>query len=300
MNNPEQTTQANDQAQLMGALSANALPPQYINDQRDTRIEQINFALQMTRPEDGAHLTAAALPDDFKLEDLEQFMPTRRRAAGTMRTPYINDFVTYTEDHKQDGCCIFVDAVEMNATAVLDLGSPSKPGHCASRATLVLKATAAFAALKKVMNIGQTQRAMAEWLEDWAPILAAKSGDTSIDMPKAIAAVRNISVEAIAKSNHEEQALSTQRSAFESVTITGDKETLPTHITVKCKPYPELQEREFVMRLSVTTDGKPTMTLRPVGWEELVEQMATEFSDDIRAAVENTLPVLIGTYEKSR
>lgn len=300
MNNPEQTTQANDQAQLLGALSASALPPQYINDQRDTRIDQINLALQMTRPADGAYLTAAALPDDFKLEDLEQFMPTRRRAAGTMRTPYINDFVAYTQEHKQDGCCIFVNADAMNATAVLDLGSPTQPGHCASRATLELKATAAYAALKKVMNMGLTQRAMAEWLEDWAPILTAKSGETPIEMPKAIAAVRNISVEAIAKSNHEEQTLSTQRSAFESVTITGDKETLPTHITVKCKPYPELDEREFVMRLSVTTDTKPTMTLRPVGWEELVEQMATEFSDDIRAAVENTLPVLIGTYEKSR
>lgn len=300
MNNPEQTTQANDQAQLLGALSAAALPPQYINDQRDTRIEQINFALQMTRPEDGAYLTAAALPEDFKLEDLEQFMPTRRRAAGTMRTPYINDFVAYTENHKQDGCCIFVNADAMNATAVLDLGSPTQPGHCASRATLELKATAAYAALKKVMNVGLTQRGMAEWLEDWAPILTAKSGDTPIDMPKAITAVRNISVEAIARSNHEEQALSTQRSAFESVAIKGDTETLPTHIIVKCKPYPELSEREFVMRLSVTTDGKPTMTLRPMGWEELIEQMATEFADDIRKSVENTMTVLIGTYEKSR
>ena len=119
-------------------------------------------------------------------------------------------------------------------------------------------------------------------------------------MPKAIAAVRNISVEAIAKSNHEEQALSTQRSAFESVAIKGDKDTLPTHIIVKCKPYPELSEREFVMRLSVTTDSKPTMTLRPMGWEELIEQMATEFADDIRKSVENTMTVLIGTYEKSR
>lgn len=305
MSNTEQNTadqQSTEPAKILVG-SAEALsfaPPQYINDQRDTRIEQVNDALQLARPNGSESLTAAAIPDDFKVEDLERFMPTRRRAAGTMSTPYINDFVEYTRTHKQDGCCIFVNADEMHATAVLDLGSPDKPGHCDSKARLTLKSTAAFAALKKFMNIGQTQRAMAEWLEDWAPILTAKTGDTSIELPKAIAAVRNISIEAIAKSNNEEQALSSQRSAFESVTVKGDKDTLPTHITVKCKPYPELSEREFVMRLSVTTDGKPVMTLRPMGWEELIEQMATEFADDIRSSVENTLPVLIGTYEKSR
>lgn len=299
MSNTEQTTQTNEQAQLLGMLGTDMLPPQYVNDQRDTRIEQLNDALQATRPT-FQKLTVAAIPDNFNVEDLERFMPTRRRAAGTMRTPYINDFVEYTQVHKQDGCCIFVDADQMNATAVLDLGSPGQPGHCDSRARLELKATAAFAALKKIMNVSQTQRGMAEWLEDWAPILIAKSGDSPIDMPKAVAAVRNISVEAIAKSNHEVQALSTQRSAFESVAIKSDAETLPTHIVAKCKPYPELSEREIVMRLSVTADGKPTMTLRPVGWEELVEQMATEFADDIRASVENTLPVLIGTYDKTR
>ncbi|MEG2047015.1 MAG: DUF2303 family protein [Comamonas sp.] len=299
MNTPEQ--QSTEQAHILGGIEALPFaPPQYINDQRDTRIEQVNTALQLARPINGEYVTAAAIPDDFKVEDLERFMPTRRRASGTMSTPYINDFVEYTRSHKQDGCCIFVNADEMHATAVLDLGSPDKPGHCDSKARLVLKPTAAFAALKKFMNMGQTQRAMAEWLEDWAPILTAKTAETPIELPKAIAAVRNISIEAIAKSNNEEQALSSQRSAFESVTVKGDKDTLPTHITVKCKPYPELGEREFVMRLSVTTDGKPVMTLRPMGWEELIEQMATEFAGDIRASIENTLPVLIGTYDKSR
>lgn len=296
-NNAQQHT---DQSQLLGALGANiGLPPQYINDQRDTRIEQLNDALQDTRPS-CQKLTVAAIPDNFKVEDLERFMPTRRRAAGLMGTPYINDFVAYTQMHKQDGCCIFVNADDMAAIAVLDLGSPQQPGHCDSKAKLALKPTAAFAALKKFMNMGKTQREMAEWLEDWAPFLIAKDGDTPIGMPQAIAAVRSISIEAIAKSNSEEQALSSERTAFESVKVSATKETLPTFIIIKCKPYPELAEREFTMRLSVTTDGKPVMALRPQGWEEAVEQMANEFATDLRASIENTMPVLIGTYEKIR
>lgn len=291
--------QSNEQTTLGNLISSIGLPPQYVNDQRDTRIEQLNDALQATR-HTCQQLTVAAIPDNFQIEDLERYMPTRRRAAGVMGTPYINDFVAYTQMHKQDGCCIFVNADEMAATAVLDLGSPQQPGHCDSKAKLALKPTAAFAALKKFMNMGKTQREMAEWLEDWAPILDALDGTTPIGMPQAIAAVRSISIEAIAKSNSEEQALSSERTAFESVKVSATKETLPTFITMKCKPYPELAERDFVMRLSVTTDGKPVMALRPQGWEEAVEQMANEFANDLRASIENTMPVLIGTYEKSR
>ncbi|WP_052951051.1 DUF2303 family protein [Comamonas thiooxydans] len=298
-NEASSNQQSTEQSTLGNLISSIGLPPQYVNDQRDTRIEQLNDALQATRPT-CQKLTVAAIPDNFNVEDLERYMPTRRRAAGVMGTPYINDFVAYTQMHKQDGCCIFVNADEMAATAVLDLGSPQQPGHCDSKAKLVLKPTAAFAALKKFMNMGKTQREMAEWLEDWASFLSAKAGDTPIAMPQAIAAVRSISIEAIAKSNSEEQALSSERTAFESVKVSATKETLPTFITMKCYPYPELAEREFVMRLSVTTDGKPVMALRPQGWEEAVEQMANEFATDLRASIENTMPVLIGTYDKNR
>lgn len=194
-----------EQPRIQGAAdTTSSIPPQYIHDQRDTRAEQVNDALQLMRHAQHNYLTVAAVPEDFKLEDLERYMPTRRRPVGTMSTPYINDFVAYTQTHKQDGCCIFINADEMHATAVLDLGSPVKPGHCDSKARLVLKPTAAFAALKNFMNFTGGQKAMAEWLEDWGPYLTAKDGETVIAMGKAISAVRNISIEAMAKAQHEE------------------------------------------------------------------------------------------------
>lgn len=272
-------------------------PPQYINDQRDTRVDQVNSALQYARPDTADSITAAAIPDDFKVEDLEQFMPTRRRAAGVMTTPFINDFVTYVEEHKQAGCTIFVDADQMQGRAVLDLGTPTTPGHCANIAALAPKATAAFASLKSVIDRQRNQKDTAEWLEDWVHILKAQADGKEVDMRKAIQAVRSITIEGLNKVHHEEQSLSASRSAFESVKASSE-ETLPTHFLFKCKPYPDLKERDFVLRLSVVTDTKPMLVLRPMAWETAVEEMATEFATDIRKAVENKVPVLIGTYSK--
>ena len=273
------------------------MPPQYINNQRDTRISQVNTHLQLATDAESGYVTAAAIPDDFKVEDLEQFMPTRRRAAGLMTTPFINDFVAYVGQHKQDGCTIFVDADQMQGKAVLDLGTPTAPGHCVNSASLAPKATAAFASLKSVIERQRNQKDTAEWLEDWVHLLKAQAEGKEIDMRKAIQAVRSITIEGLNKIHHEEQSLSASRSAFESVKASSE-ETLPSHFLFKCKPYPDLKEREFVLRLSVLTNEKPMLVLRPMSWETVIEEMATEFAANIREAVENTVPVLIGTYGK--
>ncbi len=257
-------------------------------------IEQASAAvMQALERADGA----IALPSDFKLQDLEKFLPYRRRPMGIMKTPYINDFAAYTQAHKQDGCSVFIDATEMSATAVLDLGSPTHPGHCANRVKLGLEPTAAFIALRTFVNEPHDQTETAEWLEDWAPQLHAQADGAEIEMRKAISAVRKITTEAIARAQYEEQALSSAKSTFESVHVSS-AEPLPTHFKMTCRPYPELQEREFVLRMSVLTGPKPQMVLRPMGWEQVIEAMATEFATDLRAAFEGTLPVLIGTYGK--
>lgn len=128
-------------------------------------------------------------------------------------------------------------------------------------------------------------------------LLKAQADGKEIDMRKAIQAVRSITIEGLNKIHHEEQSLSASRSAFESVKASSE-ETLPSHFVLTCKPYPDLKERDFVLRLSVLTDGKPMLVLRPMAWESVVEEMATEFAANIREAVEDTLPVLIGTYGK--
>lgn len=242
---------------------------------------------------------AAALPEDFKLHDLEAYLTTRRRARGIMSTPYINDFVAYVLQHQDSGSTIFVDATSMSAVGVLDLGTPEAPGHSGNKAKLAPRRTAAYQALLDVCNGQRTQKELAEWLEDWSEILQASVDSVPIDIGKAITAVRNITIEGMAKASHVEESLSASRSTFESVKASSDQ-SLPTHFTLSCQPYADLPARNFTLRMSVLTDAsKPRMQLRIQLLEQHTEEMASEFAEIIRTAVVDAVPVLIGTYEKS-
>jgi uncharacterized protein YfdQ (DUF2303 family) len=238
----------------------------------------------------------AALPTDFQLRDLEQFTANRRRARGTMDTASIKDFAAYVAQHHEEGAAVFVSHKAMVANAVLNLGTPSNPGHADNRAQFKPRETAAYLALHQVAGgnaLPQTQ--VAEFLEDWAHMVTCFHEAESLAINKAIAAVRNITIEGLRKVEASEQQLSASKSAFESVTASS-KETLPTYIYFKCVPYHEFEERTFVMRLGIRTSDKPAITLRIVAREQHDEDMAAELRSKVDEAITSGMPVLVGEY----
>lgn len=239
------------------------------------------------------------LPSDFKQHDLEQYLPNRRRARGTMETTVLASFADYTKAHKEDGCCVFVNADSMTASAVLNLGTPSAPGHADNRAKFSLQKTAAYRSLLSIANgAPYSQKVIAEFLEDWSDNITCINSDGALRTPLAIAAVRKITIESMSKRESEEQSLSATKSAFESVQATS-KDPIPTLIQFRCQPYTELTGRCFDLRLGIMTSQKdPMLTLRIVKAEEHQEQMAAELVDLIEMAFEETIPVLIGGYSK--
>lgn len=238
-----------------------------------------------------------ALPETFKTHDLEQYQPNRRRARGVMTTHALSDFATYTKAHAEEGATVFVDADEMNATAVLNMGTSAAPGHTDNRAKVQLKRTAAYAAVKAHAS-GQaiSQLKAAEFLEDWPGHVQCFNDQGSITQPKAIAAIRKLSIESMRRLESSEQSLSASKSAFESVQATS-AEPIPTTIYFDCEPYYGLESRQFVLRLGVLTGGdKPAISLRIVKQELHDEEMANEFANLARDALGSDLPVLIGAY----
>ena len=293
-------TDANNQS-ISESADAFALGPYTptVFDHRDTQIEQANEALFDALGKGCGASPLVALPDNFTRHDIEGFLPQRIRARGNLETPYINDFVTYADMHKEAGAAIFVDAENMRAVGVLNLGTPAAPGHADQKTSLQPKPTAAYDALRTLVRSSQSQRDLAEWLEDWMGNWLAFDGETEILPGTALQAVRNLTIEAASRSEHKEESLSAARSTFENVTASS-AHTLPSRIEYSCKPYPDLQGRKFVVRLGVLTgDSKPKFSLRITALEDHVEQMATEFAVLIRAATENQLPVLIGSYNKA-
>lgn len=241
-----------------------------------------------------------ALPTDFQVHDLEKHLGTRRRARGTFTTPFIHSFCTYTNAHAELGATVFVDPGKLGAKAVLNLGTHTDPGHTDNQAALDLVKTAPYLGLSLIANgSGRTQREVAEFLEDWQHLIECFDEAGVVKSHQAISAVRRITIESVRKLESEEQSLSATRSALESVTASS-KEPIPTLIYFKCKPYAELLERTFVLRLGVLTGEKaPSITLRIVKPEEHAEAMCEELANLISEYLHTAapIPVVIGTYQ---
>lgn len=255
-------------------------------------ISQADLSLQTSLKNRGV----LALPEHFKTHDLEGYMPKRRRARGTMTTISVRDFAKYVKDHAEQGTSVFVNPDEMTATAVLNLGTPEEPGHTDNRAVCRSKVTAAFEALKMhATGRGLPQSTVAEFFEDWADHLLFFKDNESVTPPKAIAAIRKMTIESMRKLESEEKSLSASKSTFENVQATS-ADPIPTTIYFNCEPYFGLKERNFVLRLSVLTGNeKPAITLRIVKLEEHEQDMAQEFAALVASNVID-LPVLLGTY----
>ncbi|HAV9900339.1 TPA: DUF2303 family protein [Escherichia coli] len=90
---------------------------------------------------------AVALPENFRIHDLEKFNLNRFRFRGALSTASIDDFTRYSKDLADEGTRCFIDADNMRAVSVLNLGTIDEPGHADNTATLKLKKTAPFSSL---------------------------------------------------------------------------------------------------------------------------------------------------------
>lgn len=269
-------------------------------------IEALQFAASITNAHtalDAALLDrhaapVVALPSDFKLHELEDHLPGRSRARGAMETTSLESFANYIRQHAGAGCTVFVDAVNMRARAVLNLGTSLAPGHADDVATLKPEKTAPYTALLQATTSGISQKAAAEFLEDWSGEVECFN-DAGLIAPKlAIGAIRRISIEGARKVESEVQNLSATQSAFESVIATS-KDPIPTLIYFTCQPYADLPGRAFVMRLGITTGDKdPRIVLRIIKDEEHREEMAAELCERITELIGDAAQTVIGTYTR--
>lgn len=253
-----------------------------------------------------------ALPDEFTLTSLESYLPLRRRARNSMSTSYVEDFSRYVRQHRENGCTIYVNAEAMSAKAVLNQGTPALPGHGDNTAVVKLKATALYTSLRNLVSQHRGQKALAEWLEEWRDHVKPLDKDLQdLNIGHVVAGIRSVSIEQINKSTSTVEALSAERSEMESVAAKTDRNdaVLPAYLKLTTKPYKELAERTFYVRLAIlTSQREPTFSLGILGLELHEEEMAEEFAHVVRAsfapvadadgvvATEEIPDVLIGAF----
>ena len=230
---------------------------------------------------------AVALPENFRIHDLEKFNLNRFRFRGALSTASIDDFTRYSKDLADEGTRCFIDADNMRAVSVLNLGTIDEPGHADNTATLKLKKTAPFSALLSVNGERNSQKSLAEWID--------ANGD-AIQATKAAAAVRKITIEANQTADFEDNDFSGKRSLMESVEA-KTKDIMPVAFEFKCVPFEGLKERPFKLRLSIITGDRPVLVLRIIQLEAVQEEMANEFRDLlVEKFKDSKVETFIGTF----
>lgn len=244
--------------------------------------------------------TAVAVPQDVQIADLEHFMSQRRRFRGQMATGVIGEFANYVNG-RVTGAPIqcFVDADSMSAEAFFDLGDTDSPGHAAHRALLKLPKTSDYnELLGNAAGAQWGQKALAEWIEDWADCITLIGGDgEELLRGSAIAAVRRITIGAKAESTSEEQSFGARRSSMSEVEA-KHQDTLPAFIRFECIPFQGLPERTFTLRVSLLTGGEsPKFSLRLIRHEQHLEEMTVQFQEILLKELDEAVTTFVGTFK---
>jgi uncharacterized protein YfdQ (DUF2303 family) len=244
-------------------------------------------------------------PSHYTVHDLERMLPRPRRQRGTYSTNNLQDFASFVAacDKTEQGQ-VFIDPAKHTATCIFNLGSAATPGHGDHKAIYTPEHTAAYACLRDILRQGfVSQTSLAEWLEDWQHALTCTGPEAGeqVTMQQAIAAVRNLTVEAARTAESAEQSLSASRSSLESVKAYSKTGKLPAWAHLSAQPYKDLPERKFDLRLSVKcSDKAPLLALRLAKAEQVAEEIAAQTVEAVRAAIaasqNEPLPVRIGTY----
>ncbi|QZY64922.1 YfdQ family protein [Providencia rettgeri] len=242
---------------------------------------------------------AVAKPNGLEIVNLERYQEGRYRFRGSLKTTSISDFVKYSVGYSDaPGVRCFIDAEDMSAKTIFNLGTIAAPGHADNSAVIGLKKTSPFSAVLSVNGRRQGQKELAEWLEDWRDFLLAFDAEGNVlDIKQAIGAVRRITIESSRSSDHEDSDFSAKKSIMENVEAKS-KDIMPAAFEFKCTPYEELQERAIKLRYSIlTSHDTPALVLRIVQLENLEEQMAQEFRDLLASKFEGSqIETFIGNF----
>lgn len=153
----------------------------------------------------GLACPTALLPDGTNVESLERFSLERFRFRGAMGTTSIEDFVRYSKGYASatEKARCFIDADNMTARSIFNIGTLDNPGHADNVASISLKQTAPFRALLQINGQRLKQKQIAEWLEDWSDYLLAFDAEGgAMQISQAAQAVRRITIQQATQQDH--------------------------------------------------------------------------------------------------
>lgn len=235
---------------------------------------------------------------------LENLQDGRSRFRGGLKTNSLADFVAYVKrDHGIDKALqpqTYIDASNLSASAFFNLGNHQNPGHADHTAQLKLDQTAAYRALIAADGKRIDQKALAEWIEEWAKqIDVADENGEPLSLSLAIGAIRSVKVKATAESTTTVGNFAQSRTAMEDIEARASGlANLPARLTFRFTPALGLSDQSADLRISLIAnpEEKPTFALRWIGREQVVEAIAQDFKRVLFDEVGDAALLTIGTF----
>jgi len=260
---------------------------------------EANAIVELAKPvENLGRGDLVAVNDNYKVLDLEKFQDGRDRARGVLNTPSLEDFKSYVLDAQSEDAPVFVDHKNVSATAVLNYKDHAyAQGHCDHLANLKLESTVVWSKLNSLKDRKLSQRDFAVFIEDWVSVLEITDADGNvISGAQALAAIRNMKIDASVSADHSVGNLSESRSRFEQVEARSKEEFTPAYFKIYDSAYLGLDERLIVLRLIINTnDEKPVFSIQIVKEELLCNEIIQEFKEKVIELLPDN-PVRIGTF----
>lgn len=221
-----------------------------------------------------------AVHEDYKIQDLEIFQGGRERARGVLKTPTMADFKSFVIDGQLGNAPVFVDHKNVTATCILNYTDHVyAQGHCDHKALLQLEPTVVWSKLNALKDRKLSQRDFAVFLEDWVSVLEiTDAAGNVIGGAQALAAVRNMKIDATVSADHSVGNMSESRSRFDQVEARSKEEFTPAYFKIRDSAYFGLDERLIVLRLVINTnDDKPVFSIQIVKEELLLDEIIQDF-----------------------
>lgn len=247
----------------------------------------------------------AIISRDTQIVSLEDYQKYKNYFEGYFFTNNIDDFVQYNKDQDADGnkqC--FINSVLMRATTIFDLGDKEKPGQCKHKAYLGLERSVDYNSLVHLQDKKHlSQKELSEFIEDWnenITCFSSNSGElTAMENKIAIQLIRNVTIASNSNKTSEVGDFEGKQSTFESVEAKSKNGSdLPCRIQFRCKPYDDLSERFFMVRISLlTSENKPFFSFRIINLGSHSEEMAKEFQAILTSKLDDGMKTYIGKFD---
>lgn len=247
----------------------------------------------------------AIIPERTSIKSLEDFNKQRDNFRGSFNTESVESFIDYNKAQTGDNSTCFIDAEEMKANTIFDLGTKETPLHCQHQASLALSQTSDYKSLLDVIG-HVSQKTLSDFIEDWSDNIScfaeAVEDNEAVSIPNkfAVQAVRKVTIESSAQVENEVGDFKGKTSVFQQAEArAGDSsKSLPALILFKCAPYNGLKDYEFKVRVSViTSESKPVFSLRIVNHEKQCDEMVDEFMSIITQKLSGTdIKTYIGNF----